>query len=341
MDGGWVVKDDSPYVFTRGTAIRRVWLGATGNLGDGWSYTAMGGFSAEVVRLQDAFLHYQPSDSLGIRIGQQKLHSGFESEFSNNNLIFMDRASMTAAFRPRRAMGISFMPSGDGWGAALGIFSGNLGGQSPAGGAAMIEGRFFISPLEEHLHLGVNVNLASPDEAGVRIASRAEAFRPEENLVNTGFMAGVKEMATSGLEAVYTQGRGAIMAEWQQSSLKREFSSAETTLQGGYIAAVWSLTGESRAYNKQTGTLGVLLPESPITAGGMGAWEVALRRSYLDLTDGIVRGGRLDSTTLGLNWYPEDNLKFMANYQWHQNDALSRFPRSDPQFFLVRAQLTF
>ena len=51
--------------------------------------------------------------------------------------------------------------------------------------------------------------------------------------------------------------------------------------------------------------------------GGMGAWELALRFSNVDLTDGSlatgVRGGTIDVLTLGLNWYANSNYRCMLD----------------------------
>ena len=50
--------------------------------------------------------------------------------------------------------------------------------------------------------------------------------------------------------------------------------------------------------------------------GGWGAWELVARYSYINLNNssGGINGGKEDNVTLGLNWYPHTNLRFMFNY---------------------------
>jgi hypothetical protein len=48
--------------------------------------------------------------------------------------------------------------------------------------------------------------------------------------------------------------------------------------------------------------------------GGLGALEVGLRYSYLDLNDGPVRAGRTNIVMTGLNWYWNAYLKLRLDY---------------------------
>jgi len=50
--------------------------------------------------------------------------------------------------------------------------------------------------------------------------------------------------------------------------------------------------------------------------GGWGAWQIAYRWSYADLSDDDIRGGVGQSHTLGLNWYwnPYARVQFNAIY---------------------------
>jgi hypothetical protein len=51
-------------------------------------------------------------------------------------------------------------------------------------------------------------------------------------------------------------------------------------------------------------------------SGGLGAWELAARWSYIDTngTAGTGPGGQLNDLTFGLNWYMNNFTKFQFNY---------------------------
>jgi phosphate-selective porin OprO/OprP len=96
---------------------------------------------------------------------------------------------------------------------------------------------------------------------------------------------------------------------------------------GGYVLATWSLTGEQRKYIPAIGAYSAITPAHPfsISTGGWGAFELAARYSIIDLdsnvtpgipqaTTGGVFGGTQKNITLGLNWFPNSNLRFALNY---------------------------
>ncbi|MBW1744353.1 MAG: porin, partial [Deltaproteobacteria bacterium] len=85
----------------------------------------------------------------------------------------------------------------------------------------------------------------------------------------------------------------------------------------GYYAYVsWFITGEHRGYNKALGVFADVAPQHQFRPlkGEWGAWELALRHSYVDLNDGNVDGGRESNFTAGLNWYHSLKTRVMFNY---------------------------
>lgn len=99
---------------------------------------------------------------------------------------------------------------------------------------------------------------------------------------------------------------------------------ANTDFGGAYVLGTWSFTGEPRPYDRTKGYFATLIPQRPVAFGthNIGAWEAALRLSYLDLVDGVVRGGRGVELMPGLNWYLTQNLRLVLNYGYtHVQDG--------------------
>ena len=49
---------------------------------------------------------------------------------------------------------------------------------------------------------------------------------------------------------------------------------------------------------------------------GWGAWELAFRFSKLDLTNGTLEGGIMDTYSLALNWWPGPRIQVTPNYRY-------------------------
>lgn len=85
---------------------------------------------------------------------------------------------------------------------------------------------------------------------------------------------------------------------------------------GSYVQGSFFLTGENRRYKKSLGVFDRVRPGGSLFDGngGIGAWEIAGRYSWLDLNDQGVTGGELKNFSLGLNWYLNSSTRWMWNY---------------------------
>ncbi len=77
---------------------------------------------------------------------------------------------------------------------------------------------------------------------------------------------------------------------------------------GGYSQVGWFLTGESRPYDRKAGVFTTVTPKESVFEGGLGAWELAVRGTFLNLNSENIQGGRLNSAAFALNWYLNQNL---------------------------------
>ena len=107
--------------------------------------------------------------------------------------------------------------------------------------------------------------------------------------------------------------------------------------QGFYVYGSYFLTGENRVYKTSSGAFDRMSPKRNFDGnGGLGAWEIALRYSNLDLNDADFSGGELDDFTVGVNWYLNPNTRFMWNYVFADLDDIG-----DTNIFQTRFQIDF
>jgi phosphate-selective porin OprO/OprP len=96
---------------------------------------------------------------------------------------------------------------------------------------------------------------------------------------------------------------------------------------GGYVEALYFLTGEHQDYVRREGVFGRVVPRNDLHwkkddgFSGCGAWQVGVRFSYIDLDDKTIQGGRLYDWTAGLNWYLNPNMKVQFNYIAEHRDT--------------------
>ena len=129
--------------------------------------------------------------------------------------------------------------------------------------------------------------------------------------MDTGIILDSDDFVRLGAEFATVMGPFSAQAEYISTSVNRDGAS-DLDFDGWYVEMAYFLTGESRQYKH--GKFAKPLPQSNVGEGGMGAWQLALRYSTLDLSDGLIEGGEVDTMTLGLNWFPTPTLRFTANY---------------------------
>ncbi len=151
--------------------------------------------------------------------------------------------------------------------------------------------------------------------------------------MDTGTISNVEDITLVGVEAAGVWGSLSMQGEIISANVGIKAAN-DTTFSGAYAFISYFLTGESRPYSVKDGTFGRIKPKSD-----NGAWEVAGRYSTLDLTDGTVMGGKEDNFTLGLNYYVNPNVKFMANYVAVDTDSVAG--DDDPSIIQMRAQIDF
>ena len=96
-----------------------------------------------------------------------------------------------------------------------------------------------------------------------------------------------------------------------------------------------------RSYNAGKGEYGKIKPGTIVGKGGMGAWQLAVRFSSIDLTDNDINGGEAENLSFGLNWFATDNIRMSANYVKVLDVEGGASDGDEPEAFQMRAQVEF
>lgn len=348
VDAGFVDEDNAD-IQGNATDIRYAWLGAKGKIANDWAYRVLVGLENDATTVNDVWMAYNGFDNVSIKLGNFKEFQGIEAMSSNLHNTLQERSASTTTFRPLRNIGLASTFYGDQWSLQAGVFGDDPGNTDADDEGHSVTGRFVVAPIldkaNDHvLHLGVSSSYRAPDDTddSVRYRARGDSNVINARLVDTGTIANVDNAVTYAAEARYTNGPFSLMGEYNYADVNRS-TGTDLGFDGGYVSASYFLTGEQRGYKVKNGTYGRVKPNNPfdINAGGAGAWEVAARYSTLDLNDSDITGGELDSYTLGVNWYPTKNTKFMLNYIMNETDQNGTTPNNDPQYVTLRGQIDF
>jgi len=297
-----------PVELDGGVEWRRARLYMSGSFGRIWSFKFQWDFAGgRGPNLADAWLGLDFKlwrRQLRLRSGRFSSTFGLENESSSNDSLFMEQG-LTSAFVPPQETGVLVHSESDRrrWDFSFSSSAGELDCIicSVVGVTGRYGTSFTFGREDRRLHLGVDASRRWPDKA-VDLAAR-----PESHLAPVFVATGPipADAVTTGLaEGAYLDGPFSIQSEYAIARLSRA-EGAPPLFHAFYVAAAWSLTGESRPYHTTAGTIGRLQPRRPVgEPGGIGAIELALRYSHIDLEDREITGGKLSDASLAVNWYP-------------------------------------
>ena len=335
-DAAWFRNDDNDVLNkdSQDSEFRRARLFVSGKALDDWRYRFEYDFAANHdFKIKSAWVGYNGFKPFTIRAGNILEPFSLEALTSSNNITFMERA-LPKAFSPDYKVGALVNTYGENWSAAAGLFDGNIrNGSNDGWGAAA---RVTAAPIRSKhrlLHLGAAVEYREPDT--VNYNSRPEA-NLADRLASTGTLSDVDKTISVGLESAAVYGPFSLQGEYMQVSVERNNQRSDPDFNGWYVFGSWFVTGEHRRYNSKKGTFKQIRPKSEY-----GAWELAARYSAVDLEDKTVTGGEENNLTLGVNWYLNRYIRFMANYVRTDASPDSSGNSESPDIFQLRGQLVF
>jgi phosphate-selective porin OprO/OprP len=344
-----------------GTDVRRARMRMEGVFGQDWLFRTEADFAAEKVAMKDVYIQYLGSKWATITVGQQKQNFSRELQESSNDMMFTERSLMNMLNDPLvdRAIGLNAEHFGSNYVAKFGLFGNSITPPTATGSDEGWAGssRLTWAPIMEKtklVHLGVAGNYRQVDDNGE--IAKAKSFALTNKTTNfSGFdpintkVTNVNDIGMLGLEGGAIYGPFSMGAEYTRSWVDRKNGDKDLTFDGWYVDAGYTITGESRTY--KNGNFTYLKPNKPFGKGGLGAWELAGRYSQANLDKNVqttsFKGSDIGNMTIALNWYVNENVRFMADYMRYIDSSNSFYKTSsgnninDLNVYTLRGQVAF
>lgn len=288
-----------------------------------------------------------------IKVGHQKEAMLFVTATSGRFLPFMERPGVFDGLNNDYIFetGVSYQRSwyDDRLTGFVSLFKpgSRTGGFSVADGKYAFMTRWFGYPIYDEaekrwLYVGASAayrNLISNNiQYRVRPLVRSGSSSQNPNLLNTGSLYAPDGNEVAGFGAYAAFGPVTFGGEYLASFLDGASKAVSTgvpgaplgnlMLHGFYVEALCFLTpGDHHTADRGNGGLGRVSPVCPVRrGGGFGAWEVGVRYDHFDADTAGLRAGKLDSLTVGLNWYLNPNVHWTLNYVYTRYDGQINAP---------------
>ena len=328
--GGWYQADLD--IYERGNPgntrfrNRRARLDVRGVLENYFGYRLYGDFTGGSASLQEAWLEYKQFPSARFRVGQFVVPFSLDANTSARWIDFVERPIGVANFQPAEDLGTMIFgtPFGGRVDYAFGAFNGRTRLSEDNNDAFDLAGRLVLAPFRKSSN-----NFLKDFYLG----SSFTTGREQETLSGTSFTtvggtsfltyaSGVRhadDRTRLGGELQWIYGPGDIKAEYVRAlfnDVDLNGGKLDVKVNSWYVSGTYVLTGESKQRDRP------LHPKKNFdpTKGGWGAWELAARYEEMfvndsPLTQGFVTGtDRVDSFSLGLNWWPNVHMRLMMDY---------------------------
>ena len=343
--------------------LRRARITAQMNIYD-WARARMQVEFADVKNIGDLWIQFTKVPLIDyITLGHMKEPLSLEEWTSGTSTTFMERALPVVAFGHGRNLGIRRQSPilNDRMTWALGAFLNTISFSTIGEGIDSLSqangydltGRITAVPWYEDggsklLHLGLGYSHSIRDENNpneqVKMATVPESNLKNDKLVDTDKFA-VNSGDTLNLELALVSGPLSFQGEYFHVFTDSDIE-GNPDFWGYYAFVSYLLTGEHRMYGKENGAFLRLFPRQDFGfgKGGWGAWELALRYSYVNLNGNRIQGGIERNVTVGLNWYLTSKTRFMFNYiraDVKDRRTAPSLPDGNADIFQIRFQFEF
>lgn len=334
-----------------GTEAEALRLGATGSIGN-LGYKLDVDFVDNIVAVKDAYISWDArvlSHPIEFYLGNRLKDRSIEGSGTESHLPFMERnavAQVGAGVNGYYGLGGTVKVYGSNWHIGASITGDDLDNTGDNSDSVMYAARGTFNPVKGangFIHMGAWWYY---ETLGKDITSINNTPRIAQHF-NDNLRVSASSVANPTRDGAYGYELGGVYRSfWTFGEYtKRRIDSSTidvTDRTATSWSAGWLITGEKPGFASRSGVWGTTKVLRPVTSGGIGAFELALRLDRYDFR-GLPNGGTGSSQTVGVNWYLNDWARVMFNYvNWKTNNQVGSFQgRDDGNSFGLRALLSF
>ncbi|MDR4514919.1 porin [Nitrosomonas sp.] len=320
-----------------------------------WNLRATYDFTADQLDIsgfQLFYFGYRGIRHTHFKIGNLQEFVSLDWLTSSRNSVFIERAQMVSLVPPIH-LGATASTYGDFWTASAGLF-----GSRPIDGIHLdnswgVSSRVTYTPINTRksiVHFGVSGAYREPNNDRLNLQGPTAGSTDDLNVEGVRFSSVGRLNNINGIintEFAARHESVALQFEYLRTFRDNHPVVPDTAFDSWYVQGSWVLTGERRRYRKKQGVFGTVNPKKKSNfVRGIGAWEVAVRYSELAAVSKTTLPVDSETNlTVGLNWYLQKNIRFMANYirvRSHLNPMNAVAIADDhANIFVMRTQIEF
>ncbi len=317
-------------------SIRRARFAVKGQITKDWYGEVDLDFANGTCELKDAIIEFSGIKNIAIKAGNFKEDFSMEQTTSSRYLAFMERPMVIKALVPSRHIGLQVEYLRDHFRASGGMFFQTVAGTEEITNVEdnnkdygrsqgySFTGKVGYMPYTKDrkagLYFGVKASYRTPktDEAvgdygGARYSTRNSTSINRKKYLDTDVIKDVNHTVIYGLESAGYYGPFRYQTEYIANHTSALVNSYKFD---GYYAQIGCLLfGGQQRFNVSEGEF-----TQPSRGKKWGDLELMLRHDYLTLNDKDIFGGSGQNYTVGLNFYVNNAVKFVLNYQYSDND---------------------
>ena len=325
-----------------GTSIRRARFAVKGQINDDWYGEFDMDLANGLAELKDAIVRYTGIANTDLQAGNFKENFSIQRNTTSRYLQFMERPMVCSALTPSRHIGINAKYAKDWLWVSAGAFSQVIADSEEWTNVAdnnkdfgrnsgySLTAKVVFRPLYKldnaSLHIGAaysyrttTTDLATGEWGTYRASCRNSTSINRKKYLDTNNLPGFdhNNLWTVELAGHWNGLRYEAAYIGDNVHFKSDAADPATKNFGGWYAqAGYLLFGGRQQYDSRGGKY------TKVDRGSSkyGDVELCARYENCNLNFANVYGGAAEAYALGLNWYVNDNVKLVVNYQYNNND---------------------